>query len=194
MWFQMLYIVSTYSFAIGIASFRQSNVLHLTWDYSKCASTVQWTWYMKCLLIYPMQIQGLFIQKKCICYRSITVSFNCFVHLTHWQWESSYTSRNWTGLDFDRTHTTTRAAIKRRKKTDLMHSFNISGQLKSFTLFPKLHRSWNVRVVSNQAVREMTLGDLSCSYHGSVVMRDLADNMTKHCIDFSSLNNGFSTT
>jgi hypothetical protein len=78
-------------------------------------------------------------------------------------------------------------------KTDLMHSFNISGQLKSFTLFPKLHRNWNVRVLSNQAVHEMNLGDNSCSYHGNVVMRELADNMTKNFIYFSSLKNGFST-
>ena len=74
-----------------------------------------------------------------------------------------------------------------------MHSFNISGQLKSLTLFPKLHRNWNVRVLSNQAVHEMNLGDNSCSYHGNVVMRELADNMTKNCIYFSSLKNGFST-
>jgi hypothetical protein len=70
---QILDKVSTYNFALGIASFRQSNVLYLAWDYSKCASTVQWTWYTKCLLIYSTQIQGLVIQKMCICYRSRTV-------------------------------------------------------------------------------------------------------------------------
>ena len=85
------------------------------------------------------------------------------------------------------------AAIKKRNKTDLRQSFNIYGQLKSFTLFPKLHRSWNVRDISSQAVHDMTLGDLSCSYNGNVVMRELADNMTKHCLHFSSLKNGFST-
>jgi len=83
--------------------------------------------------------------------------------------------------------TATGAAIQRSSdikfnigRKHLMHSFNISGQLKSFTLFPKLHRSWNVRVISNQPVPEMTLGDLSYSYHGSEVMRDLAHNMIKH--------------
>ena len=131
-------------------------------------------------------------REKCISYQSITVSLNCFVHLTHWQWECSHNLRNWTGLDFGRTHTTSKAAIK-RKKTDLVHSFNISGKLKSSTLSPKLHRSWNVRVTSSQTVHEMTLGDLSCSYHGSVVMRVLADNMTKNCIDFSSLKSIFRT-
>jgi len=44
MWLQMLDIVSIFGFALGIASFRLSNVLHLTWEYSKYASRVQWTW------------------------------------------------------------------------------------------------------------------------------------------------------
>jgi hypothetical protein len=75
----------------------------------------------------------------------------------------------------------------------LMHSFNISGQMESSTLFPKVHRSLNVRVISNQAVHEMTLGDLSSCYHRSVVMRVLAEYMTKHCKNFSCLKIGFST-
>ena len=64
-----------------------------------------------------------------------------------------------------------------------MHSFNIYEQVKSFTV-PKITQKLECQVISNQPVHEMTLGDLSCGYHGSQVMRDLADNMIKHCIDF----------
>jgi len=38
---------------------------------------------MKCLLIYSMQIQGLFIQKMCICYKLLEqkCSFKDFIHV-----------------------------------------------------------------------------------------------------------------
>ena len=52
-----------------------------------------------------------------------------------------------------------------------LHSYSVSGRLKSFILFPKLHSSWNVRVVSLHPLQQMTLGDLSCRYHGIQVTR-----------------------
>jgi hypothetical protein len=42
------------------------------------------------------------------------------------------------------------------------NSFNahVFGQLKNFTYFPKLKRSWNAKVISRQPLYEMPLEDL----------------------------------
>jgi len=61
-----------------------------------------------------------------------------------------------------------------------MHSYNVSGHLKSFTLFPKLHCSRNLSVISKKPLHQMLLGDLSCSYHGSQITRDFAVHVIKH--------------
>lgn len=58
---------------------------------------------------------------------------------------------------------------------------------------PKHYSSWNVRLISQQPLHEMAVGDLSCSYHGNRIMRDLTDHMIKHCMDFSSWKSSFRT-
>lgn len=80
------------------------------------------------------------------------------------------------------------------KKTVLMHRYNVSGWLKSFTLFwAKTLQQLECESNFQQPLHEMTVGDLSCSYHGNHIMRDLADHMIKHCMDFSSWKSSFRT-
>jgi hypothetical protein len=64
--------------------------------------------------------------------------------------------------------------------------------LKSFTLFSKLQRNQNLRVISSNHYTRL-LGDLSCSYHRSQVKKALARHMIKDFIQFSSWRNSFST-